>query len=367
MATSYPDVNVHDQYKFGKELIETARAISSPGKGILAADESTGTIGKRLAGIDVENTETNRREYRQLLFTTEPAWAKNISGVILYEETLYQKADDGTSFVDIIKKAGVIPGIKVDLGTREMPFFPGQKYAQGLTDLDKRTAKYYAAGARFAKWRSVLQIVDGDIPSKFIDETAWTLCRYAAICQNNGLCPIIEPEILMDGTHTLAQNQACTEKVLAAVYKAAKDQNLLLEGSLLKPNMCLQGKQCKEEKPSFKDNALATVTALRRTVPCAVPGVTFLSGGQSEEEATMNLDAINRLPGRPWSLTFSFGRALQASVLKTWMGKKENIRAAQDMLLLRAKANGAANLGTYDGFAATDDAKKVLYEKGYTY
>jgi len=367
-TTAYPDVkNGMEMYgKFGPELIATARKIASPGKGILAADESTGTIGKRLAGINVENTEQNRREYRQLLFTAEKEWGKYCSGVILYEETLYQKADDGTSFVDLINGAGVVAGIKVDLGTRAMPFYPGQKYAQGLTDLDKRAAKYYEAGARFCKWRSVLQIQNGDIPDKFVNETAWTLCRYAGICQANGLCPIIEPEILMDGDHTLEQNQRCTEKVLSAVYKAAMDQNLLLEGTLLKPNMCLPGKQCKV-RTTFEQNALATVTALRRTVPAAVPGITFLSGGQTEEEATKNLNAINSLPGRPWSCTFSFGRALQASVLKTWMGKKENIVAAQKMLILRARANSCANLGTYDGFAETKESKEALYEKGYTY
>merc|ERR1719361_467850 len=182
-------------------------------------------------------------KYRELLFTTD-GWGEYCSGVILYEETLYQKSADGTPFVDIIKKAGVIPGIKVDMGTRDLPFFPGEKYTQGLTDLDKRAAKYYEAGARFCKWRAVLQIQNGDIPDKFVNETAWTLCRYAGICQANGLAPIIEPEILMDGEHDLETNQRCTEKVLAAVYKACSDQNLLLEGSLLKPNMCLAGKQC---------------------------------------------------------------------------------------------------------------------------
>jgi len=352
-------------YKYGEELKQTASTIATPGKGILAADESTGTIGKRLAGIGVENTETNRQAYRQLLFKTE-GWGNYCSGVILYEETLYQKTDDGTPFVDVIKAAGVIPGIKVDMGTRELPFFPGEKYTQGLTDLDKRTAKYYEAGARFAKWRCVLKIQNDTISETSIKETAWTLARYAAICQNNGLVPIVEPEILMDGTHSLATCQKMTEKTLAACYKALSDQNVLLEGTLLKPNMVLKGKEC-TDKTTFEDNAVATVTALRRTVPAAVPAIVFLSGGQSEEEATMNLNAINSLPGRPWSCSFSFGRALQASVLKAWQGKAENIAAAQEALLKRGKANSEANLGKYSGWAADEASKSSLYQKGYTY
>jgi len=352
-------------YKYGAELMATAKAISAPGKGILAADESTGTIGKRLANINVENNEDNRRAYRGLLFKT-PEFSKNISGVILYEETLYQKYDDGKSFVDQIVENGSIPGIKVDMGTRELPFFPGEKYTQGLTDLDQRAARYYEAGARFAKWRCVLKIQNNTISETSIKETAWTLARYAAICQNNGLCPIVEPEILMDGDHSLATCQRMTEKTLAACYKALQDQNVLLEGSLLKPNMVLKGKEC-TDKTTFEDNALATVTALRRTVPAAVPGITFLSGGQTEEEATNNLNAINKLEGRPWSCTFSFGRALQASVLKAWGGKKENEEAAQKALQMRAKANGEANLGKYSGWAETEESKQTLYQKGYTY
>jgi len=352
-------------YKYGEELRATAAAIATPGKGILAADESTGTIGKRLAGINVENTEANRQAYRQLLFTTD-GWGEYCSGVILYEETLYQKCDDGTPFVDVIKKAGVIPGIKVDMGTRELPFFPGEKYTQGLTDLDKRTAKYYEAGARFAKWRCVLKIQNNAITETSIKETAWTLARYAAICQNNGLVPIVEPEILMDGDHSLATNQKMTELTLAACYKALSDQRVLLEGTLLKPNMCLKGKECPDAS-TFEDNALATVTALRRTVPAAVPAIVFLSGGQTEEEATMNLNAINSIPGRPWSCSFSFGRALQASVLKAWGGKPENIKAGQEALLKRGKANSQANLGKYTGWAADETSKQSLYQKGYTY
>jgi len=352
-------------YKFKDELIKTANHIASAGKGILAADESTGTIGKRLAMINCENTPENRRVYRQLLFTTE-GWGEYCAGVILFEEQLFSKADDGTSFVDLIKKAGVIPGIKVDKGTRELPFHEGEKYTQGLTDLDKRCAKYYEAGARFAKWRNVLKIQNGKISETSIKETAWTLARYAGICQNNGLVPIIEPEILMDGDHSLEVNQYWTEKTLAAVYKACSDQNLLLEGTLLKPNMCKQGKECKN-KADIKKEAIATVTALRRTVPAAVPAICFLSGGQSEEEATVMLNLINQQKGRPWSCTFSFGRALQQTCLKAWMGKKENIKAGQAGFMKRAKANSQAQLGKYDGSAADKDSKNSLYEKGYTY
>lgn len=356
------DTNIH---KFGPELIATAKAIATPGKGILAADESTGTIGKRLATIGLENTLENRVAYRSLLFTTN-GWGANCSGVILFEETLNGDAVDGRKFTDIIKEAGVIIGIKVDKGTRAMPFFPGFKYGQGLTDLDARCKAYYEAGARFAKWRSVLTIKNGDIPETVVRETAWTLARYAAICQANGLVPIVEPEIMMDGDHDLATSMRCTTKVLQACYKALTDQNVLLEGTLLKPNMCLKGAEC-EDKNTFEQNALATVTCLQRSVPAAVPAIVFLSGGQTEEEATMNLNAINKLPNRPWSCSFSFGRALQQSVLQAWQGNPDNIQQAQDALLLRAKANGMANLGEYDGCAATESAKQSLYQKGYTY
>merc|ERR1719156_126864 len=230
-----------------------------------------------------------------------------------------------------------------------MPFCPGVKYTQGLTDLDVRCKKYYEAGARFAKWRAVLSIQNNTISETSIQETAWTLARYAAICQDNGLCPIIEPEILMDGDHSLATCQKMTEKTLAAVYKACSDQNLLLEGTLLKPNMVLQGKQC-TDKTTFQANGLATVTALRRTVPAAVPGITFLSGGQSEIQATENLNAMNKVDLlKPWALSFSYGRALQASVLKAWGGSKGNVVAAQKVLLKRAQFNGLATIGKYQG------------------
>jgi len=362
-ATLTHPTDVNCQYR--DELIATAAAISTPGKGILAADESTGTITKRLNSIGVEATLENRNGYRNLLITS-PNWGEHISGIILYEEALFAKDPTGKSFVDIIKDAGVVVGIKTDMGTRKLPFCPGEKYTQGLTDLDKRSKKYYEQGARFAKWRCVLTIQNGKISDTSIRETAWTLARYAAISQANGLCPIVEPEIMMDGEHDAATNQFWTEKVLAATYKAMNDQHCILEGSLLKPNMVLPGKQW-QGKRSYEENAIRTVTALRRTVPSAVPGVNFLSGGQSEEEATMNLNAMNKLGNSPWALSFSYGRALQASCLKTWKGKEENRAAAQKAFLNRAKANGMANLGKYDGFAADDLAKSSLYQKGYNY
>mmetsp|Transcript_22263 Transcript_22263/g.35673 ORF Transcript_22263/g.35673 Transcript_22263/m.35673 type:complete len:369 (+) Transcript_22263:165-1271(+) len=347
------------------EMIATAKAIGTRGKGILAADESTGTIGKRLAMINVKNEEPNRQRYRELLFTT-PDIGKYICGCILFEETLYQKTKDGVPFVDVLNKAGVIPGIKVDKGTRDLQGSPGEKYTQGITDLDERCKKYYDAGARFAKWRAVLVIQDGYMSETAIQENAWVLARYAAICQSQGLVPIVEPEILMDGTHSLKICQYWTEKVIAACYKALSDNNVILEASLLKPNMCLPGKQYKGKR-SMDDNALATVTALRRSVPAAVPGIMFLSGGQSEEEATMNLNAINKFENLPWSASFSYGRALQQSCLKAWKGEDANLKAGQDAFTQRAKANSDAQLGKYTGDAATEDSKKTLYEAGYTY
>lgn len=349
---------------FADELKTTAAKIAARGKGILAADESTGTIGKRLGSINVENNENNRRRYRELLFTTD-GLEEYISGVIMFEETLFSRASDGRQLVDILKDKGIIPGIKTDKGTRAMPYFPGEKYAQGLTDLDVRSKKYYEQGARFAKWRSVLKLNKGWMSDAVIQETAWTLARYAAISQANGLVPIVEPEILMDGDHPIETCQFWTTKVLAACYKALNDQRVILEGTLLKPNMVLAGADW-SGKRDIEKNGLCTVTALRRSVPAAVPGIMFLSGGQSEEEATLNLNAINKF-NLPWSASFSYGRALQQSVLRAWKGNDANVKPAQAALMKRAKANAMAQLGKYDGFAADDNAKKSLYVKGYTY
>lgn len=354
---------------FAAELIQTARAIAAPGKGILAADESTGTIGKRFESLGVENNEDNRRKYRQLLFNTG-GLEEHISGVILYEETLYQNADDGTPFVDIMKRKGIIPGIKVDKGVKPLAGTNGETVTQGIDDLDARCKKYYERGARFAKWRAVLHIKDtiGATPSNCaLIENANTLARYASICQCNGLVPIVEPEVLMDGDFSIEVAAAVTERVLAACYKALSDHHVMLEGTLLKPNMVRSGSDA-ASPASATEIALATVRVLQHVVPCAVPGITFLSGGMSEEDASMALNHINQAPGpRPWSLTFSYGRALQQSCLTAWLGQDANIPAAQAVLLARAKANGQANLGQYTGGAGGEGANTSTYVKGYVY
>eukprot|EP00887_Chlorella_sp_A99_P006841 scaffold2.g6841.t1 len=402
--------------KYAEELKATAKAIATPGKGILAADESTGTIGKRLASIGLPNEESYRRDLRELLFTA-PDVDKYISGVILFEETLYQNASDGTPFVKLLQSKGIIPGIKaslrrapdrpapplcshrpqararVDKGVVALPGTDGETETQGIDDLGKRCAKYYEQGARFAKWRA-------NEPSELsIHQNAYTLARYAIICQENGLVPIVEPEILSDGPHGIDVCAAVTERVLAACYKARgagrgagrgarrppalNDHHALLEGTLLKPNMVLAGTE--GPKADVKTAGYLTLRTLSRTVPPAVPGIMFLSGGQSEEEATAHLTAMNQagfgagragvfggggggaghvkdLP-KPWSLSFSFGRALQASTLKAWGGKKENFKAAQEAFMKRAKANGEATLGKGD-LTATGES---LHVKNYVY
>ena len=351
-----------------EELKRIANAIVAPGKGILAADESTATIGKRFADISTENTEDNRRKYRQLLFTTDDAVSNNISGVILFHETLYQKADDGTPFVELLKKKNIIPGIKVDKGVVPLFGSEGEGTTQGLDDLDKRCAQYKKDGCDFAKWRCVLKIGKNTPSYQGILENANVLARYASICQANGLVPIVEPEVLPDGDHDLDRAQKVTETVLAAVYKALNDHHVYLEGTLLKPNMVTAGQSC-ATKFSPEDVAKATVTALQRTVPAAVPGVTFLSGGQTEEEATVHLNAINAFPGKkPWALTFSFGRALQASVLRAWKGKDETVKAGQNELLKRVKANGLASVGKYQaGSIQSVAAKKSNFIQAHSY
>ncbi|CAH1802420.1 unnamed protein product [Owenia fusiformis] len=332
------------------ELARIANAIVAPGKGILAADESTGTVGKRFAQINVENNENNRRAYRQLLFTAaQEDVNKHISGVILFHETLYQKTDDGTPFPQVLKAKGIIPGIKVDKGVVPLAGTDGESTTQGLDGLAERCAQYKKDGCDFAKWRCVLKISSHTPSYQSMMENANVLARYASICQQNGLVPIVEPEVLPDGDHDLLTAQKVTEQVLAFTYKALADHHVYLEGTLLKPNMVTAGQAC-AKRYTPQENSQATVTALQRTVPAAVPGITFLSGGQSEEDASVNLNEINKTPGRkPWALTFSFGRALQASVLRAWGGKAENVKAAQDELAKRAKANGLAALGQYSG------------------
>jgi fructose-bisphosphate aldolase class I len=352
-----------------EELRGIANQIVAPGKGILAADESTATIGKRFTDINVENTEENRRLYRQLLFTTDKTIGNYVSGVILYHETLYQKADDGTPFVKLIQERGILPGIKVDTGTKDLfGAENGESTTQGLDDLDKRCAQYKKDGCQFAKWRCVLKIGKNTPSYQAILENANVLARYASICQANGIVPIVEPEVLPDGDHDLERAQKVTETVLAFVYKALNDHHVFLEGTLLKPNMVTAGQSC-ATKFTPEQVALATVTALQRTLPAAVPGVTFLSGGQSEEEASVHLNAINALQGKkPWALTFSYGRALQASVLKAWSGKAENVKAGQEELLKRAKANGLASVGKYEkGSIPSLAGSKSNFVQAHTY
>jgi len=349
------------------ELKKTAEAIVADGKGILAADESEGTIGKRFATIGIENTEENRRLYRQLLFTTDPELANYISGVILFHETVYQKDDNGKSFVKLLEEKNIIPGIKVDSGVVDLQGTNGEVTTQGLDNLTKRCLQYRKDGCRFAKWRCTLKITDKTPSQLAILENANVLARYATCCQQAGIVPIVEPEVLPDGDHDVERCQKVTEKVLAAVYKALNDHNVYLEGTLLKPNMVTSGMQA-AKKSSAEENAKATVTALQRTVPPAMPGVVFLSGGQSEEEASVNLNTINLLPAKkPWKLSFSFGRALQASVIKAWAGKKENVPAAQQQLILRAKANNHAALGKYAGGSAGSAAGETLFVANHVY
>jgi len=354
---------------FAAELITNARFIASTGKGILAADESTGTIGKRFDSIGVANNLENRVAYRELLFRTE-GLEQYISGAILFEETLYGKCADGSPMVGLLTSKGILPGLKVDMGVKELYGTDGETVTQGIDNLDARCAKAYAAGARFAKWRAVLAIKDssGATPSQLsLDQNCSTLARYAAICQANGLVPIVEPEVLMDGSHTIEHSAAMTERVLACTYKHLSDHHVMLEGTLLKPNMVRAGEACPAQA-SAQQVALATVRVLQHTVPCAVPGITFLSGGMSEEEASCALNEMNKLDTvRPWSLTFSYGRALQQSCLKAWLGQPGNVAAAQAELLKRAKANSEAQQGLYTGGVSGAASDVDLTVKNYSY
>lgn len=360
---SYPSAELQ------KELSEIANAIVAEGKGILAADESTGTIGKRLASCGAENTEDNRRDYRELLFRADPATLKSsISGVILFHETLYQKAKDGTPLVDLLKANGILPGIKVDKGVKPLMGSEEEGTTQGLDDLDVRCKQYKQDGCQFAKWRSVLKIGPNTPSYQAIMENANVLARYAATCQQAGIVPIVEPEVLCDGDHDLDRAMKVTETVLAAVYKALNDHHVYLEGTLLKPNMVTPGQAC-PVKATPEQVAEATITAFSRTIPPAVPGIVFLSGGQSEEEATVNLNAINQYkqgsPIKPWRLSFSFGRALQASCLKAWSGS--DVAAGQKELLIRAKANSLAARGLYRADGSSAAGGESLFVKNHTY
>jgi fructose-bisphosphate aldolase class I len=327
-------------------LNKVAVAMVAPGKGILAADESSGTIKKRFDAIGVDSTEDNRRDYRELLFRSRDAMTNHISGVILYDETIWQKAKDGTPLVKLIEAAGSIPGIKVDEGVQSLPFFPGETITVGLDKLAARLAKYYEQGARFAKWRAVIDIASGIPTGGAIRANAHALARYAALCQQAQIVPIVEPEVLMDGAHDIARCEEVTTAVLEAVYAELYDQRVVLEGTVLKPNMVIAGKKCPTQA-SVAEVAERTIKVLKRTVPSAVPGIAYLSGGQSDEQATAHLDAMNRIGGFPWKMTFSYGRALQAAPQKAWSGKTENVIAAQKAFSHRARMNGLASKGEW--------------------
>jgi len=354
--------------KYSDELKETAVKMVRPGFGLLACDESTGTVGSRLESIGLKNTEKNRQEWRQLLFTT-PDLGNYISGAILYEETLFQSSTEGKAFVDVLNEAGIIPGIKVDAGLKVL-CGGGEKetWCSGLDGLYERCCDYYDQGARFAKWRTAVRInVEKGLPSNLaVNEAAWGLARYARICQEAGLVPIVEPEVLIDGDHDIETTAKIQENLVSLTYRYLKENGVMLEGSLLKPSMTVAGVDCKE-KPSPAEVAAMTVQTLERCIPPAMPGVTFLSGGISEEDSSVYLNEINKIDRKgPWALTFSFSRAMQSSCLKIWDGKPENIKAAQDQLLARARANGAASTGSYEP-GSEPSLEESLYVANYVY
>ncbi|RMH19182.1 MAG: fructose-bisphosphate aldolase class I [Acidobacteria bacterium] len=330
------------------QLEEVARALVAEGKGILAADESTPTIKKRFDSIGVESTEENRRAYRELLFTTPDA-EHHISGVILFDETTRQTTRDGTPFIQLLKSKGIIPGIKVDAGAKPLALAPGEKVTEGLDGLRQRLVEYRAIGCGFAKWRAVIAIDEArGLPSDYcLEVNAHALARYAALAIEGGLVPIVEPEVLMDGPHSIEVCERVTERALRRVFACLAEQRVPLEQILLKPNMVISGSDCPQQAGP-EEVAAATVRCFRRVVPAAVPGIVFLSGGQSDVQATENLNAINRLyPDLPWQMSFSYGRALQAPALKAWLGRQANAAAAQRAYYKRASLNGAARYGTY--------------------
>ena len=328
------------------QLNEIAIRMTAPGKGILAADESTRTIGKRFDGIGLENTEENRRNWREMLFRTTPAMTDHISGVILFDETLRQKAADGTPLVKLISDAGAVPGIKVDAGAKALAGAEGETITEGLDGLRERLAEYYELGARFAKWRAVIDINGEDIPSQYaVDVNVHALARYAALCQEANIVPIVEPEVLMDGDHSIERCYEVTEFTLKRLYAELFDQGVILEGTVLKPNMVIAGKKCADQA-SREEVAEMTVQCLLNTVPAAVPGIAFLSGGQSDEDATAHLNIMNEGFDLPWPMTFSYGRALQAAPLKAWGGS--NVEAGQKAFNHRARMNGLAALGEWN-------------------
>jgi fructose-bisphosphate aldolase class I len=327
------------------ELHDTAKALVADNKGILAADESSGTIEKRFDSISLESTEENRRAYRDMLFTT-PGLEDFVSGVILYDETLRQASADGTPFAKLLADKGIIPGIKVDLGAKDLAFAPGEKVTEGLDGLRERLQEYKQLGARFAKWRAVITIGDG-IPSDYcISVNAHALARYAALCQEQGLVPIVEPEVLMDADNDIETCYDATARTLHKTFDELFHQRVDLQGILLKPNMVISGKGSPTQAPA-EEVAKWTIRAFREHVPAAVPGIVFLSGGQADEQASANLNAVNSLGEQPWVLSFSYGRALQAPALAAWRGSADNVEAGQSMLALRARNNSAAAAGRY--------------------
>lgn len=330
---------------YERELRDTARALVAPGKGILAADESIGTIGKRFAKLGVLSTAETHRAYRDMLFTT-PGIEEFISGVILYDETIRQESLGGTMFPTLLSDKGIIPGIKVDTGAIDLALHPGEKVTQGLDGLRERLAEYRSMGARFTKWRAVLTIGAGIPSDACITANAHALARYAALAQEAGLVPIVEPEVLMDGDHDIERCEAVTSAVLRSVFEELALQGILLEGMMLKPSMTISGKLCAHQA-SVQEVAEATVRTLRRTVPSAVPGIVFLSGGQSSELATAHLNAMNKLGPHPWELSYSYGRALQEPALTIWHGEDANVGAAQAAYYHRSKCNSAARGGSY--------------------
>lgn len=328
------------------KLNDIANRMVAPGKGILAADESTGSITKRFESIKLDSTETNRRDYREMLFRSADAMKAHISGVILFDETLRQKAADGTPLVDVIKATGAVPGIKLDKGPKPLPFCPGETVTEGLDGLAERVAEYAKLGAEFAKWRAVIDVSD-TIPSyNAINANAHALARYAAICQQGGIVPMVEPEVLMDGAHTIDRCMEATEWALKETFQQLYFAGVQLEGIILKPNMVISGKKCPTQAPR-EEVAEKTLKVLKRCVPAAVPGIAFLSGGQSSQDATAHLHHMNAAGPLPWKLTFSYGRALQADALKAWGGKPENVGAGQRAFAHRARMNALAAAGRW--------------------
>jgi len=329
------------------ELNKVAEAMVAPGRGILAADESTGTIKKRFDALGVESTADTRRDYREMLFHTKEAMSKYISGVILYDETIRQNAKDGTPLVKLIAQAGALPGIKVDKGIKPLPNCPGEVVTEGLDGLGERLAEYRGLGAKFAKWRAVIDIGEHGMPSyTCVSANAHALARYAALCQSEGIVPIVEPEVLMDGGHDIDRCVEVTTWVLKETFQALFFNRVALEGMVLKPNMAVPGKKS-GQRASVEEVAEKTLRVLKECVPAAVPGIAFLSGGQSDEDATAHLDAINKMGPLPWHVSFSYGRALQAAPQKTWSGKSENVAAAQRAFNHRAMMNSLAALGQW--------------------